>query len=527
MSQWYKLNITDSGPIGVGAFDGPTGQAPSVNGAVISSNNIFFQSASTTYPGMVNTTSQSFGGKKTFNNQIAIQGDTSGIVTINSSTGTYNFTLPTTVGPTGQFLTSNGGGPMYWSTGTTGPTGPTGASSTVTGPTGPTGSYGPLGNVLRVDSIYGNDLTASIGGLPYLTVNKAIEDSSLASSSIPLTIWIMPGIYNLSSAITIPSYVSLRGMSTQTTTIQMTNVSADNTTLLTMNANTRVEDLTLNISSNSIGTNIKCIEFPSGTQQSAKLRTSVCNVIHSGVSGTAYGILSSGTGPTGQSSSNAIRGCTINVSANSSIIGRGIIVNNINRFSIRDTNVNVSGVTADGVGVETTNAGSIAELRTSTIGGVTHDINRTAGNMELGFTDLLNSDCNGNSFSTTTEPANILFGVIGNLGSNQTYQLVPGTLPLAQLPSSAFEFPFTQNVIIISTLLKFTGTIGTGVTVSLHIHLNGSVTPSIIVTLNQGETYKINNTTSILCKTNDTIHAEVVTVGNPGAGTFLAVIGLY
>jgi len=187
----------------------------------------------------------------------------------------------------------------------------------------------------------------------------------------------------------------------------------------------------------------------------------------------------------------------------------------------------VTGGTTDGVGVETTNALSVAELRTSTIGGTSADINRTSGTIQMGFTDLLNSNSNGNSFSTTTEPSNIIFGVIGNLGSNQTYQLVPGTVTLGSLPAAPFEFPFTQDVIVISTLIKFTGTIGAGVTVSLHLHLNGSPIPSIVVTLNQGETQKVNNTTSIVCKTGDTIHVEAVTAGNPGNGTFLGVIGLY
>ena len=70
-----------------------------------------------------------------------------------------------------------------------------------------------------------------------------------------------------------------------------------------------------------------------------------------------------------------------------------------------------------------------------------------------------------------------IFGVIGNLGANNTYQLVPGTVSLGSLPATPFELPFTQDVIVISTLVKFTGIIGTGVTVSVHVHINGAVTP--------------------------------------------------
>ena len=45
-----------------------------------------------------------------------VQGSSSGIVTIQSQTGTYNFNLPTTAGTAGYFLTSQGGGStsMTW-----------------------------------------------------------------------------------------------------------------------------------------------------------------------------------------------------------------------------------------------------------------------------------------------------------------------------------------------------------------------------------------------------------------------------
>ena len=41
MSQWYKLSLINSAPFGVGAFDTQTG---SINGAVITGSNIYFQS---------------------------------------------------------------------------------------------------------------------------------------------------------------------------------------------------------------------------------------------------------------------------------------------------------------------------------------------------------------------------------------------------------------------------------------------------------------------------------------------------
>jgi hypothetical protein len=564
MSQWYKLNITDSGPIGVGAFDGPTGQAPSVNGAVISSNNIFFQSASTSYPGMVNTTSQSFAGKKTFVNQIAIQGDTSGTVTINSSTGTYNFTLPTTVGPTGQFLTSNGGGPMYWSEGTTGPTGansavtgptgasitgPTGASSTVTGPTGvtgatstvtgptgadstvtgptgadstvtgptgatstvtgPTGSYGPLGNVLRVDSVYGNDSTASISGLPYLTVNAAV--SAAVSGS---TIWILPGTYTLTSGITVPPGVSLRGLSLQTCTIQMTGVTS-NTTLLTMGENTRVEDLTLNLTSSGHYT-LKGIVFGGTTSTTAKLRTCVLTVNNSTASdiGTSnvYGVECSGTGGLNSASFsfNCLKGSTINVKSNGNGDKRGILISNSNVVTTRDLNVYVAappgptGFTGSYVGVVTNDTGGTGsiQMRSTTVGTVkptgtqgyiNSDILQSTPSIvsdptylaspgiQIGpGTDLVTKSAGGKPFSTYIYPTTLFYCVLGN--NNRSGYLWPGTVsasgsyPDQTTPTARYR---TQQPLILSGISASLNSAGGGASVVITACKNASTGGSL------------------------------------------------
>lgn len=59
----------------VGAFDS---QTPSANGATIIGSDIYFQSASATVPGMVNTTAQTFAGAKTFTSPVTIDANGSG-----------------------------------------------------------------------------------------------------------------------------------------------------------------------------------------------------------------------------------------------------------------------------------------------------------------------------------------------------------------------------------------------------------------------------------------------------------------
>ena len=66
----------------IGALDGGTANA---TGATLSSNTLYLQSASATYAGLVNTSSQSFAGVKTFTNGAVLSADQS--LTLSSSTG--------------------------------------------------------------------------------------------------------------------------------------------------------------------------------------------------------------------------------------------------------------------------------------------------------------------------------------------------------------------------------------------------------------------------------------------------------
>lgn len=62
-----NLNSIEQASVSVGTFDSKT---PSANGAVIDDNELFLQSASATMPGLVNTTSQTFKGAKTFSDGV-------------------------------------------------------------------------------------------------------------------------------------------------------------------------------------------------------------------------------------------------------------------------------------------------------------------------------------------------------------------------------------------------------------------------------------------------------------------------
>ena len=356
--------------------------------------------------------------------------------------GKVGTTLNGPTGPTGP----QGQAGAAANTGATGPTGPTGYTGP-TGPTGYTGMTGPtgavlFGNVLRVDTVNGNDSTASVGGSPYKTVNAAV---SAATSGT--TIWVLPGTYTLTSGITLPDGVCLRGMNVQTAIIQMTGVTS-NTTLITMGENCRVEDLTMRLTSSGHYT-LKGMVFPGTTSVTSKLRTSVMTVDNSAASSggtsTVYGIEFSGTGTlsAGTFSFNSLKSSTINVFSNGGGNKRGVIVTNTNIASMRDMNIYVAqpvstASTGSYVGVETNDGltGAI-QLRTTTVGTVTpiagqsytaSDILQTTPatitdptylaqpGIQLGpGTDLVTKTAGGKGFSTYVYPTTIFYGLKGEL----------------------------------------------------------------------------------------------------------------
>jgi len=293
-----------------------------------------------------------------------------------------------------------------------------------------------FGRVIQVDAINGNDSTGKRGLSPFKTINAAVSASASGD-----TIWVSPGTYELTSPITMTNGTALRGMSVQTTLIQMTNVTGD-TTLLTMGENCRVEDVTLSLTSTGHHTLVG-IDFPGTSSVTSKLRPTVVTVDNSsastGGSSNVYGVLCSGTGSlgTGNFSFNSLKGITVNVRSAGGGNKRGIYVTGAGAITTRDFNLYVTGSAAGGgsfVGVETVNPTGQVQLRSSTVYGMTSDIKQSSGSIELGpGTDLLNKTAGGKNFTTYVYPTTIFYGCIGALSSsyapvvsNYTAYLTPG-----------------------------------------------------------------------------------------------------
>ena len=383
------------------------------------------------------------------------------------------------------------------------------------------------GNVLVVDQIYGNDTLAAQDPFnrPFLTLQGALNKVASGQS-----IYMMPGAYE--GPITIPANVCIVGNCLQNCSINALNVSS-NTTLVTMGSNTRLEFVTLNLTSSS-NVNLTGVDFPTGTSITAKLRTSVTNVRSSGTgSNTIIGVLSAGTSPTTYNSSDAIRASTVSVDASSSGPVRGLLVSGSNWFSIRTTNIDAKGTGSNIVGVETTNAGAYASLKHSTIRGgdgsvpTNYDINRTAGEILVGFSDLHTNSANGNSFSTVAETAHMTFGSTGNFPSSTTFFMLPGVVKQGDLPLSAFTLPVIQNMILISGTIRVDPAVPAGGSLTLSVYKNGSASIFTIV-VPEGETTATNTDMSVEFTPADTFDIRVTTGGqNMNNYSFVSTLGFY
>jgi hypothetical protein len=311
-----------------------------------------------------------------------------------------------------------------------------------------------------VDQVLGNDSTASPSGTPYRTVQAAV-----AAATSGKTIWVMPGTYNLTSGITIPTGVAMRGINNEAVVLQMT-ATAD-ATLVTMGEFTRIEDMTLNLISSGHYT-LKGIVFPGTTTTNSKIRMIILTVDNSAASssGTSnvYGVECSGTGvPSVVSSAfsfNAIKAGTIAVLSNGQGNKRGILISNANILTVRDINVYVAAPreptasTGSYVGVETNdpNAGNYGsfQVRTSTIGAIQPGVSGTftasdvlqttpstitdptylvSPGIQIGpGTDILTKTAGLKPFTTYVYPTKIFWGLRGNITSGPSGGwLWPGT----------------------------------------------------------------------------------------------------
>ena len=323
----------------------------------------------------------------------------------------------------------------------------------------------------------------------------------------------------------------MKGTGAQSVIIQKLGVTA-NTTLITMGTNSRVEDFTANLSSSG-NFNLTGVHFPGATPTTAKLRNSIWTITSTSVNGpTIVGVLADGatTAPTTAFvTANAIQRSSINVISSSTGISRGIYITGANRFPVRDIVINARGTGTNIVGVETTNANAFADIKTTTIFGTTYDINRSAGNIQLGFTDLVNNNANGNGFTVSTEPSHIYCGIIGNINSSATHYLGPGTITYSNLEASEFGISFAQPIMIFESVFRSNSLLSGTSVATVTLHKNSGANPAFITSVLNNATQTVKSTaTSEAIGLTDTLVIKLVTTGsNIGQIPLMLAVGTY
>ena len=473
-------------------------------------------------------------------------------------TGPIGATGPTgAIGPAGPTGPTGATGPI----GPTGPTGPTGATGSIgpagptgptgaTGPTGPTGATGALafGRVLVVDSVNGNDLLGTVNGPSFQTPEAAIAYIN-AHSLTAVTVWVLPGTYNLSAGITIPATCSIRGLSLQTTSFQMLGVTAP-TTLVTMGENSRLEDVQLKLtSSDAAASTLTVVNFPGQTAQTAKLRTVVVTVDNSAVATvkttTVYGIHLSGTNTAsaGVFSFNCMKGSTVNVVSNGGGNKRCVYISDSSQSSTRDMNFYMSAPadsasTGSYVAIECNNATAQIQLRSTAVRGAPDagsytgsDILQTLpvtqvanAGIQIGpGTDLNTKTAGGKAFSTFVTPTTLNYGLKGNV-PNATSYYWNGVLQASADATQVFT-RFQQITALngLSVTLRVPPGGGAGVhnvTVavlksSTGVPGSGVATP-ISVTLTDSDTVALNLDYSVTFQKGDYVCVQSTTSGGSG-----------
>ena len=277
-----------------------------------------------------------------------------------SPTGATGVTGPTgATSPTGATGVTGPTGATS-PTGATGVTGPTGATSPTgaTGATGPTGATLLLGNTLMVDKINGDDALAPPNGTSsYSNISTAILNANSGQ-----TVLVLPGVHEITHPLTLKDGVTLAGLNNKTCIINMTVDTT--TTMLTMGQGTCVENLTLNLLSNSapditlIGVNMsnlitnpsKIVSTDINISNTNNLSTSTTSVI--GIEGTGLSAI------TKKSVFEHIQNCNIDIQSTGKGIKRGVLISNKNCINVMNSTILIvepADITSTGsyVGIET------------------------------------------------------------------------------------------------------------------------------------------------------------------------------
>ena len=90
-----------------------------------------------------------------------------------------------------------------------------------------------------------------------------------------------------------------------------------------------------------------------------------------------------------------------------------------------------------------------------------------------------------------------------------------------------YEIPIAQNCILFAGTIYFSGTLGTGVSITLNVYKNSGVSPVFSISLTDSQHFNTNTSTSATFAITDYYDVRITTVGNPSAGNFNSALSFY
>jgi hypothetical protein len=279
--------------------------------------------------------------------------------------------------------------------------------------------YHKISNTLYVDAQYGNNATASVGGLPFATIAAA-----LAVATTGMTVFVNVGTYSESS-LSIPDGVTLRGRDMKNTVISIDNATS-NTTIMTVNTSNMVQDVLVSIASSTANITLTGILFTGTSTLNSRLRNvnvSITNMVTGTV--TIYGIRSNGTGQPLSNRQTCVTSNIIVAAANAtSGTVRAAYIDGNNTIGFSNCMINASGaVAASCVAVETNSSSSICNLLYCNIQGSTNDYLQTLGTIYTNVLATTNGVILNNKVEIpTSSNASAQKILMANSATNATWQ---------------------------------------------------------------------------------------------------------
>jgi hypothetical protein len=396
-----------------------------------------------------------------------------------------------------------------------------------------------FGRTLRVDATTGNDTAAAANpeSMPFLTIGAAITFA--AASATRKTIWVFPGTYT--ETITIPSGVSVRGVSQKTVIINQTDLSTSRT-VVRLDTDSRIEDVSVIIDGVGVDSaDYKCVEFINSADSTSII--SNCNIRNSAkyVSATAfntYGIYISGSSSAPNTNIwQAIRCCIIiindtYVSGATTGVAYGIYNNADTYLNVFNTTVFVDVNASAGNAAAVYNAngsGGIVlkncklRLLNDTTPNTTYITWRAAGEILLENTTLVNYNAY-NGFSMLTPNKTQTYIALGSFSSG-TFYMLPATVPAASLPTTSYTNVFYERQILYKTRFYMTDPLSispNNVVINVSKYDSATTTTSLLFTVSLDDSLQASTVLnqSYTFAANDGIIIDVLTPAITGNNLF-------